>query len=150
LASIYSALKYIDFSRKFGHQIAVTAGLDACIGDKIVIIDADIQDPPELIGDVYAKMQEGFEVVYAKRRTRKGESFLKRYIAQLFYRTLASITSISIPVDTGDFRMINRKIVGVLKNMSTIDANEAMVDEKTLAPYLDKRIDSVGNIYVYN
>ena len=117
LASIDSAVKYIDFSRNFGHQIAVTAGLDACIGDKIVIIDADLQDPPELIVVMYAKMREGFEVVYAKRRTRKGESFLKKYTAQLFYRTLASITSISIPIDTGDFRMIDRKIVDALKNM---------------------------------
>ncbi|ABG59933.1 glycosyltransferase [Cytophaga hutchinsonii] len=117
LASIDPAVKYIDFSRNFGHQIAVTAGLDGCTGDKIVIIDADLQDPPELIGDMYAKMQEGYEVVYAKRRSRKGESFLKKYTAQVFYRTLASITSISIPVDTGDFRMIDRKIVDVLKNM---------------------------------
>lgn len=117
LASIDTAVKYIDFSRNFGHQIAVTAGLDGCTGDKIVIIDADLQDPPELIVEMYAKMQEGYEVVYAKRRTRKGESFLKKYTAQVFYRTLASITSISIPVDTGDFRMIDRKIVDVLKNM---------------------------------
>jgi len=117
LVSIDTAVRYIDFSRNFGHQIAVSAGLDACIGDKIVIIDADLQDPPELIGDMYHKMQEGYEVVYAKRRSRKGESFFKKYTAQIFYRTLASITSISIPVDTGDFRIMDRKIVDVLKNM---------------------------------
>jgi glycosyltransferase involved in cell wall biosynthesis len=117
LTSIDTAVKFIDLSRNFGHQIAVSAGLDACIGDKIVIIDADLQDPPELIGDMYLKMQEGYEVVYAKRRSRKGESFLKKYTAQVFYRILAGITSISIPVDTGDFRIMDRKIVDVLKNM---------------------------------
>lgn len=110
-------VKYIDFSRNFGHQIAVTAGLDKCTGDKIVIIDADLQDPPELIGEMYEKMKEGYEVVYAKRRSRKGESFLKKFTARTFYRTLASLTSVEIPVDTGDFRIMDRKIVEVLKQM---------------------------------
>ncbi|MEO1518941.1 MAG: glycosyltransferase family 2 protein [Bacteroidota bacterium] len=110
-------VKFLDFSRNFGHQIAVTAGLDYTSGDAVVIIDADLQDPPELIVDMYKKRQEGFEVVYAKRKTRKGESWLKLLTARVFYRLLSRITSISIPVDTGDFRMIDRKIVNILRKM---------------------------------
>ena len=110
-------VRYIDFSRNFGHQVAVTAGLDHCKGKAVVIIDADLQDPPELIIDLYNKWKEGYEVVYAKRRSREGENFLKKYTAKFFYRLLQRITSINIPVDTGDFRIIDRKIVEVLKNM---------------------------------
>jgi dolichol-phosphate mannosyltransferase len=110
-------IKYIDFSRNFGHQIAVSAGLDKCVGDAIVIIDADLQDPPELIVDMYHKLQEGFQVVYAQRRSRKGESFLKKLTANLFYRLLARTTTIDIPVDTGDFRIMDRKVVEVVKSM---------------------------------
>ncbi|WP_046246081.1 glycosyltransferase family 2 protein [Hymenobacter terrenus] len=108
---------YIDLSRNFGHQIAVTAGLDATRGQAVVIIDADLQDPPELIPSLYAKMQVGYEVVYAKRRSRQGESAAKKFTARLFYRILARITSVSIPVDTGDFRIISRKVVEGLKKM---------------------------------
>jgi polyisoprenyl-phosphate glycosyltransferase len=110
-------VKYIDLSRNFGHQIAVSAGLDFSSGKSVVIIDADLQDPPELIADLYKKMREGYQVVYAKRKSRKGESFLKKGTAKLFYRLLGSITSISIPVDTGDFRIVDRKIIDVLKRM---------------------------------
>jgi len=117
LSKKYSTVKYIDFSRNFGHQIAVTAGLDKTIGDAVVIIDADLQDPPELIAEMYQKRKEGFEVIYAKRKNRKGESFLKLWTARVFYRLLAKMTSISIPVDTGDFRMIDKKIVEVLREM---------------------------------
>lgn len=117
LAAIDPSVKFINFSRNFGHQIAVTAGLDKCIGERIVIIDADLQDPPELIIDMYKKMDEGFEVVYAKRAARKGESWMKKFTARMFYRILKSITSVNIPVDTGDFRIMDRKIVDVLKQM---------------------------------
>jgi len=117
LASQFSDIRYIDFSRNFGHQVAVCAGLDYCRGRYVVIIDADLQDPPELIRDMYVKAQEGYEVVYARRRNRAGESFLKKYTARRFYRILSSITSIDIPLDTGDFRMISRSIVDVLKRM---------------------------------
>jgi len=111
-------VKYIDFSRNFGHQIAVTAGLDRCKGKAIVIIDADLQDPPELILEMFEKWKnDNYQVVYAKRRRRKGESFMKLWTAKMFYRILGSITSISIPVDTGDFRLIDRKIVDYLKQM---------------------------------
>jgi len=117
LAKKNKEVKYIDFSRNFGHQIAVTAGLDKTIGDAVVIIDADLQDPPELIAEMYQKRKEGFEVIYAKRKNRKGESFLKLLTAKVFYRILSKMTSISIPVDTGDFRMIDKKIVEVLREM---------------------------------
>jgi len=117
LSREYSFVKYIDFSRNFGHQIAVTAGLDQCSGNAAVIIDADLQDPPELISDLYKKLSEGYNVVYARRRKRDGEGFAKKFTAKLFYRILAKITSISIPVDTGDFRIIDRKIIDVLKEM---------------------------------
>jgi polyisoprenyl-phosphate glycosyltransferase len=117
LAAKNPFVKYIDFSRNFGHQIAVTAGLDNCTGKAVIIIDADLQDPPELIVNLYNKWKEGYEVVYAKRRAREGEGFLKKFTAKMFYRLLKKITSINIPVDTGDFRLIDRKVVDVLKQM---------------------------------
>jgi dolichol-phosphate mannosyltransferase len=110
-------VKYINFSRNFGHQIAVTAGLDYSKGAAVVIIDGDLQDPPEVIPEMYALYKEGFEVVYGQRLIRKGESFLKKITAKYFYRILKKITNINIPVDTGDFRLIDRKIVNDLKNM---------------------------------
>ena len=110
-------VKFISFSRNFGHQIAVTAGLDSSIGDAVVIIDGDLQDPPELIPELYSKYREGFDVVYAKRISRHGETFFKKVTAKLFYRLLKRITSVDIPLDTGDFRLIDRKIVECLKLM---------------------------------
>ncbi len=108
---------YINFSRNFGHQIAVTAGLDASRGKAVVIIDGDMQDPPELIPELYNKYKEGYEVVYAQRKNRDGDSFFKKITAKYFYRTLKKLTSIDIPLDTGDFRLIDRKIVDNLKQM---------------------------------
>ncbi len=108
---------YINFSRNFGHQLAVTAGLDHCRGRAVVIIDADLQDPPELIPEMYAKYREGYEVVYARRTGRKGESWFKKASARMFYRMLRRMTSIEIPLDTGDFRLIDRRIVEQLKLM---------------------------------
>ena len=110
-------VKYINFSRNFGHQIAVTAGLDYSKGAAVVIIDGDLQDPPEVIPEMYAKHKEGFEVVYGQRLKRKGDNFFKKITAKYFYRILKKITSINIPLDTGDFRLIDRKIVNDLKNM---------------------------------
>lgn len=110
-------VRYLSFSRNFGHQIAVTAGLDRAEGQAVVIIDADLQDPPELIPGLYAKLQEGYEVVYAKRRSRQGESAAKKLTAKLFYRLLRAMTHIEIPVDTGDFRIISRKVVLALRQM---------------------------------
>lgn len=110
-------VKYIDFSRNFGHQIAVSAGLDFVKGDIVIIIDADLQDPPELIPRMIEKYNEGFQVVYAKRNQRDGESWLKLITAKAFYKILQKITSVNIPVDVGDFRLLDRKIVEVLKEM---------------------------------
>ncbi len=112
-----TSIRFIDLSRNFGHQIAVTAGLDQSIGDLVVIIDADLQDPPELIPGMVAKAKEGYDVVYARRIKRKGEPVLKKATAKYFYRLLASITSIDIPIDTGDFRIITRRVVEALKLM---------------------------------
>ena len=109
--------KYLDLSRNFGHQIAVTAGIDHALGNKIVLMDADGQDPPSVIHEMLAKMEEGYDVVYAKRIKRQDESFLKKMTASFFYKLLNKITSIDIPVDTGDFRIMNRKIVEGLKKM---------------------------------
>lgn len=113
----YSFIKYISFSRNFGHQIAVSAGLDHCKGDAAVIIDADLQDPPEVILEMYAKYKEGYKVVYGKRKARIGESWFKKTTAKAFYRILASIISFEIPLDTGDFRLIDRKVIDALKQM---------------------------------
>lgn len=117
LAERDSHVKYLSFSRNFGHQIAVSAGLDFCTGEAVVIIDGDLQDPPELISKMYERYKEGFKVVYAKRKTREGETWFKKATAKIFYRLLASMTSIDIPVDVGDFRLIDRVIVEHLRNM---------------------------------
>ncbi|WP_375416337.1 glycosyltransferase family 2 protein [uncultured Hymenobacter sp.] len=117
LAARDEHVRYLDFSRNFGHQIAVTAGLDQAQGAAIVIIDADLQDPPELIVDLYARFRQGYDVVYAKRRSRQGESQAKKFTAKAFYRILANITRISIPVDTGDFRIISRRVLLALRQM---------------------------------
>ena len=112
-----SHVKHISFSRNFGHQIAVSAGLDLCKGEAVVIIDADLQDPPELILEMYEKYKEGYKVVYAKRKSREGETWFKKITAKLFYRFLSAMTSIEIPVDVGDFRLIDKVIVKHLRNM---------------------------------
>lgn len=109
--------KIISFSRNFGHQIAVTAGVDKAKGDAVVVIDADLQDPPELIPKMIDLWNEGYKVVYAKRKKRKGESFFKLFTAGMFYRILDKMTDIDIPLDTGDFRLIDRDVVNVLKTM---------------------------------
>ncbi len=109
--------KLISFSRNFGHQIAITAGMEKTRGRAVVFIDADLQDPPELIPDMIKRWEEGFQVVYGVRKERKGESLFKRVTAALFYRVLRLMTSADIPVDTGDFRLLDRKVVGQLMNM---------------------------------
>ncbi|ANB60824.1 glycosyltransferase family 2 protein [Anoxybacteroides amylolyticum] len=110
-------VKYLDFSRKFGHQIAITAGMDYASGKAIIIIDADLQDPPELMLDMIEKWKEGYDVVYAKRTTRKGETFFKKATAYAFYRLLRTATEIDIPLGTGDFRLIDRKVRDQLVGM---------------------------------
>lgn len=105
------------FARNFGHQIAVTAGMDYAHGDAVVIIDADLQDPPEVILDLAKKWKEGYEVVYAVRAEREGETRFKLWTASLFYRLIYRITDVKIPLDTGDFRLIDRKVVNVMNGM---------------------------------
>jgi len=118
IAAADEHIKYISFSRNFGHQAALFAGIEKSIGDNIVLIDGDLQDPPEEIEHLWNKIKEGNDVVYAKRKIRKGESFFKKSTAAIFYRLLNFITSISIPVDTGDFRIITRKVADELLKMN--------------------------------
>ena len=110
-------VKIIDFSRNFGHQAAVTAGLFNCNGDAIVIIDADLQDPPEIIPEMISKWEEGHQVIYGKRKIRSGESKFKLLTAKYFYRVLSYMASIEIPKDTGDFRLMDRIVVEAFKEM---------------------------------
>ena len=114
-------VKFIKFSRNFGHQIAVTAGIEYAQGEAIVLIDADLQDPPELISEMVAKWQEGYQVVYCQRRKRDGESKFKLVTAKWFYQILAYLSDVNIPVNTGDFRLMDRKVVEVIKNMPEKD-----------------------------
>ncbi len=117
LISGSSSIRVISFSRNFGHQTAVTAGIDYAKGEAVVLIDADLQDPPELIPEMILKWQEGFDVVYGQRRTRKGETPFKKISAKLFYRLINSLSEVPIPLDTGDFRLIDRRVVDVLGQM---------------------------------
>jgi dolichol-phosphate mannosyltransferase len=114
-------LKVVKFSRNFGHQIAVTAGVDEAVGDAIVIIDADLQDPPEVIPGMVRKWEEGYDVVYGVRKRRTGESRLKLLTAATFYRLLRSFTNIEIPVDVGDFRLISARAAEQLRKLREKD-----------------------------
>jgi dolichol-phosphate mannosyltransferase len=117
LAAQDARVRPVIFARNFGHQLAVTAGLDYSRGDAVVIIDADLQDPPEVIPHMIAKWQEGFEVVYGVRTDREGENWFKLATASLFYRLIYRITDLNIPLDTGDFRLLDRKVVNVMNQM---------------------------------
>ncbi|NPV85565.1 MAG: glycosyltransferase family 2 protein [Anaerolineae bacterium] len=117
LAEQDSRVRPVIFARNFGHQIAVTAGLDYSRGQAVVIIDADLQDPPEVILELIAKWREGYQVVYAVRKEREGESWFKLATASLFYRLIYRITDVKIPLDTGDFRLMDRQVVQVLNTM---------------------------------
>ncbi|MFZ5353372.1 MAG: glycosyltransferase family 2 protein [Bacillota bacterium] len=110
-------VKVVSFSRNFGHQIAVTAGIDKAAGDAVILIDADLQDPPELIPQMLELWEQGYHVVYGKRKKRKGESFFKLATAKYFYRILNKLSDVAIPLDTGDFRLMDRKVVNALKSM---------------------------------
>jgi polyisoprenyl-phosphate glycosyltransferase len=110
-------VRTVEFVRNFGHQIAVTAGMDIAQGGAVIIIDADLQDPPEVIPDLVARWKEGYEVVYAVRAEREGETWLKEFTAKLFYRLIYRITDVKIPLDTGDFRLLDEKVVAILRTM---------------------------------
>lgn len=116
-----SKLHYINFSRNFGHQIAIMAGMDHASGKAIVTIDGDLQDPPELIKEMYAQYTDGYKVVYAKRTKRKGESVFKLVTAKMFYRLMARLVSFEIPLDVGDYRLISGDVLYYLKNMKEYD-----------------------------
>lgn len=111
-------VKCIDFSRNFGHQLAITAGMNYAIGQAIVVIDADLQDPPEVILEMLKKWKEGYQVVYGKRLKRKGETVFKRVTAKAFYRVLRKLTEVDIPVDAGDFRLIDRRVCDALNKIN--------------------------------
>lgn len=117
IASNDDNVKIISFSRNFGHQAAVTAGIRNVTGDAVIIMDADLQDPPELFNGMIEKWEEGYEVVYGKRRTREGESIFKLLTAKMFYNTLNKLSEIEIPKDTGDFRLVDRKVIDVIATL---------------------------------
>ena len=117
IAQKESRLKILSFSRNFGHQAAVTAGIKYVTGDAVVIIDADLQDPPELIPDMIKLWEQGNEVIYGKRKKRKGESAFKLLTAKMFYKTLNALSDVEIPRDTGDFRLVDRKVIDVINQM---------------------------------
>ena len=121
MATTDARFRLIELSRNFGHQVAITAGMDAAAGDAVIVMDADLQDPPEVALDLIAKWKEGYEIVYARRIKREGETLFKRLSAKLFYRTLDSLTSVSIPRDVGDFRLIGRKALTTFKSMPERD-----------------------------
>ena len=117
LAKMDPNISPVIFARNFGHQLAVTAGLDYCQGKAVVIIDSDLQDPPEVIPDLIAKWREGNQVVFAVRAEREGETWFKTITASVFYRVIYRITDVKIPLDTGDFRLLDRKVVNVMNHM---------------------------------
>ena len=109
--------KVIRLARNFGHQVAITAGLDFALGDAVVVMDADLQDPPEVVPELVARWREGFEVVYAVREQREGEGWLKRTTAAWFYRVQRRLASVEMPVDVGDFRLVDRKALDAFRGM---------------------------------
>ncbi len=113
--------RFIRLSRNFGHQIAITAGMDAASGDAIVVMDADLQDPPEVVGEMIARWKEGYEIVQARRLSRDGESTFKKKTASIFYRLLGRLSSVDIPRDVGDFRLIDRKVLEAFQAMPERD-----------------------------
>jgi polyisoprenyl-phosphate glycosyltransferase len=117
IAATEPRYRVLSFARNFGHQAAITAGLDHARGEAIVVMDADLQDPPEVVLEMVAKWREGFDVVYGKRRSREGETWLKLLTAKWFYRIFAAMIPIEVPLDTGDFRLMSRRIVTVLREL---------------------------------
>lgn len=116
--SQYENIRLVEFSRNFGHQLAITAGIRYAKGDAVVVMDADLQDPPSVIPNMIEKWQEGFDVVYGKRLIREGESFFKRFSAKAFYRVMHKVANVDIPLDTGDFRLMDRKVVDALSKLN--------------------------------
>jgi dolichol-phosphate mannosyltransferase len=120
LAATEPRYRILSFARNFGHQVAITAGLDFARGKAVVVMDADLQDPPEVVLEMVAKWREGFDVVYGKRRSREGETFFKLLTAKWFYRMFAAMIPIEVPLDTGDFRLMSRKVVVALRELREV------------------------------
>ena len=118
-----SRISYVDFSRNFGKETAMIAGLDYATGDAVIFMDADLQDPPELIPEMIKYWEEGYDDVYAQRKTRAGESFLKKFTSKMYYRVLQMLTPVPIQKDTGDFRLLDRRCVNALKKLRETDRN---------------------------
>jgi polyisoprenyl-phosphate glycosyltransferase len=143
--------KLVNLSRNFGHQIAITAGTDRAEGEAVVIMDADLQDPPEVIGEMLQRYAEGYDVVYAVRKRRHGESWFKRSTAALFYRTLKRVVGVDIPADTGDFRLMSRRAVLALRGLR--EANRfvrglvAWIGFKQTAVYYDRNARFAGDTH---
>ena len=116
-------ISYVDFSRNFGKEIAMIAGLDYAKGDCVIFMDADLQDPPELIPELIKYWEEGYDDVYAKRNSRKGETWLKKFTSKMYYRVLQHLTNVPIQEDTGDFRLLDRRCVNALKKMRESQRN---------------------------
>lgn len=114
---------YVDFSRNFGQEIAMAAGIDYVTGDCAIFMDADLQDPPELIPELVKYWEEGYDDVYAKRKSRKGETFLKKFTAKMYYRILQKMTNVEIQIDTGNFRLLDRRCINALKKMTESERN---------------------------
>lgn len=110
-------ISYVDLSRNFGKEVAMMAGLDYARGDAVIFMDADLQDPPELISDLIKYWEEGYDDVYARRRTREGETFFKKFTSKMYYRILQKMTKVEIQIDTGDFRLLDRRCVNALKKL---------------------------------
>ena len=117
LRTLDNRVSYVNFSRNFGKEIAMIAGMDYATGDAVIFMDADLQDPPELIPELIKYWEEGYDDVYARRRSRKGESFLKKATSKLYYKVLQSLTKVEIQKDTGDFRLLDRRCVNALKKL---------------------------------
>lgn len=116
-----SRYRYLALSRNFGHQVAITAGMDAAAGDAVIVMDADMQDPPEVVGQMIECWKQGYQVVYGRRLAREGESIFKRWSASLFYQLLGRLSSVDIPRDAGDFRLVDRKVVEAFRAMPEQD-----------------------------
>ncbi len=133
---------YVDFARNFGKEIAMKAGIDYCTGDAVIFLDADLQDPPELIPELIKYWEEGYDDVYARRKSRKGETWLKKFTSKMYYRVLQSLTPIEIQVDTGDFRLLDRRCINVLKQMNETGRNSksmfSWIGYKKKAVYYDR------------
>jgi len=140
--------KLISFSRNFGHQAAITAGLDRAEGDWVVVLDADLQDPPEVVAEMLQKAGEGYDVIYGVRRKRQGETLFKRATAAAFYRLIRSMTGVAIPVDAGDFRMMSRAVVLTLRALREqhrfVRGMVAWVGFRQAAVYYDREARFAG------